>query len=195
MTGVLEMRLAILKIIKDIVQSMQEPCKYFKDAVMWKSEFIGVIGQANDRRHHQLSKILKGQYFRVPYSESDSLIFHDHRDPYATSIDKQAYVWRSFLSSAPTLQVEARAPTFVPGGLYPKMHLFLNIPSNLLDYEFYRKDNLVQLEIARQLPFFDSHQASAEICNLLGLVMGVPPRAVSLIEKLLNLKERKDSSQ
>jgi hypothetical protein len=50
-------------------------------------------------------------------------------------------------------------------------------------------------EIARQLPFFESHQASAEIRNLLGLVTGVTPRAVSLIEKLLNIKERKYSSQ
>jgi hypothetical protein len=41
----------------------KDPCKSFKDAVMWECEFIGVSGQANDRRHHQLSKILKEQYF------------------------------------------------------------------------------------------------------------------------------------
>jgi hypothetical protein len=82
MTVVLETRLAIFKVIEKIVQSRQESCKSFKDAVMWKCEFIGVIGQANDRRHHQLSKILKGQDFFVPYLASDPLIFHDHGDPY-----------------------------------------------------------------------------------------------------------------
>jgi hypothetical protein len=56
----------------------KEPCKSFKDAVMWKCEFIGVSGQANDRRHHQLSKILKGKHLFVPYLASDPLIFHDH---------------------------------------------------------------------------------------------------------------------
>jgi hypothetical protein len=91
--------------------------------------------------------------------------------------------------------VEARALTFVPGGLYPNMHLFWKIPSNLLDDELYLKNTLVEVEIARQLPFYKSHQASAEIHNLLGLVTGVTPRDVSLIEKIFNLKERKYSSQ
>jgi hypothetical protein len=65
-----------------------------------------------------------------------------------------------------------------------------------LDDELYRKNILVEVEIARQqLPFFESYQASAEIRNILGLLMGLTPRAVSLIENLINLKERKDSSQ
>jgi hypothetical protein len=49
MTVVLETILARVKVIAKIVQSRQESCKYFKDAVMWKSEFIGVHGQVNDR--------------------------------------------------------------------------------------------------------------------------------------------------
>jgi hypothetical protein len=75
-----------------------------------KCDFIGMVGQSNDRRHHQLSKILNGQYFFVPYLASDPLIFHDHGDPYNMSINKQAYAW----SSGPNLQVEARALAFVP---------------------------------------------------------------------------------
>jgi hypothetical protein len=63
-----------------------------------------------------------------------------------------------------------------------------------LDDELHRKNTLVEVEISRQLPFFETHQASAEIHNLLGLVMGVTPRTVSLIEKLLNLKEIQGSS-
>jgi hypothetical protein len=51
---------------------------------------------------------------------------------------------------------------------------------------------LVEVEIARQFPFFESRQALAEIRNLLGLVTGVTHRAMSFIEKILNLKERKD---
>jgi hypothetical protein len=111
------------------------------------------------------------------------------------SIDKQANVRCSFPSSGPNLQVEARALTFVPGGPYPKMHLCWKIPSNLLNDELHRKNTLVKLEIARQLPFFESRQVSAEIHNLVGLMKGVATCAVSLIEKLLNLKERKYSSQ
>jgi hypothetical protein len=94
----------------------KEPCKYFKDAVMWKCEFIGVSGQANDRRHHQLYKILKQHDFFVPYLASDPLTFHDHGDPSAMTIDKRANVRRSFLSSGPSLQVEARS-----GGPYVKI--------------------------------------------------------------------------
>jgi hypothetical protein len=138
MTVVLETRLARFKLIEKIVQARQEPCKSYKDEVMWKCEFSGVSGQANDRRHRQLSKILKGQDFCVPYLASDPLSFHDHGDPYDISIDKQANVRCSFLSSEPNLQVEARALTFVPGGPYPKMHLFWKIPSNLLDDELNR---------------------------------------------------------
>jgi hypothetical protein len=97
--------------------------------------------------------------------------------------------------SGPNLQVEARALTFVPGGLYLKVHLLRNIPSNLLEDELHRKNTLVEVEIAREIPFFESRQTSAEIRNQLGLVTGVTPRAVSLIEKFLDLKERKDSRQ
>jgi hypothetical protein len=124
MNVVLETRFARLKIIEKFVQSRQDPCTSFKGAVMWKYKFIGVSGQANDRRHHQLSKILKGHYFCVPYSASDPLILHDHGDPYVMSIDNQAYMWRSFLSSGPNLQVEARALTFVPVGLTPRYIYF-----------------------------------------------------------------------
>jgi hypothetical protein len=59
MIVVLETILARFKVIEKIVQPRQDPCKSFKDAVLWKCEFIGVSGQANDRRHHQLSKIFK----------------------------------------------------------------------------------------------------------------------------------------
>jgi hypothetical protein len=75
------------------------------------------------------------------------------------------------------------------------MHLFWKIPSNLLEDELHRKNTLVKVEIARQLPFFESRQALAEIRNLLGIVTGVTPHGVSLIEKLFNIKERKDASQ
>jgi hypothetical protein len=80
MTVVLETRLARFKVIEKIFQSRKDPCKSFKDAVMWKCEFMGMIGQANDRRHHQLSKILKGTYFCLPYLSSDQLIFYYHGD-------------------------------------------------------------------------------------------------------------------
>jgi hypothetical protein len=102
------------------------------------------------------------------------------------SIDKQANVWRSFLSSGPNLQEEARALAFVPGGPYHKMHFFWEIPSNFLDDKMYCKNTLV--EIARQLPFFESRQASTDIRILLDLVTGVTPRTVSLIWKHFNLK-------
>jgi hypothetical protein len=72
------------------------------------------------------------------------------------------------------------------------MYLFCKIPSNLLDDELHRKNYFVEVEIARPLPFFESHQVSEEIRNLLGLVTGVAHCTVSLIEKLLNLKERKN---
>jgi hypothetical protein len=64
-----------------------------------------------------------------------------------------------------------------------------------LDDELHRKNTLVEVEIARKLPFFESRQTSAEIHNLLNIVTGATPRAVSLIENLLNIKEHKDSSQ
>jgi hypothetical protein len=169
--------------------------KIFQICGRWKCEFIGVSGQTNDRKHHQLSNILKEQDFFLPYLTSDPLIFHDHGDPYDMSINNQSNVQRSFLSSGPNLQVEARALIFVPGGPYPKMHLFWKIPSNLLDDELHRNSTLVKVEIARQLPLFKIGQALSEIRNLLGLVTGMMHRSVSLIEKLLNIKERKDSSQ
>jgi hypothetical protein len=112
---------------------------------MWKCEFIGVSGQENDRRHHQLSKILKGHYLCVPYLASDELIFHDHGDPSALSIDKRVSVWRSFLSRGPNLQVEVRALTFVHGGPHPNMHLFWEIHYNFLDDELHRKNTLVEV--------------------------------------------------
>jgi hypothetical protein len=104
-------------------------------------------------------------------------------------------VQRGFLSSGPNLQTEARALTFVPGDPYHKMNLFWNIPSKFLDDELHCNNTLVEVEIARQLPFLEIRQSSTEIRNLLGIVMGVTHRAVSLIEKLLNLRERKGSSQ
>jgi hypothetical protein len=70
----------------------------------------------------------------------------------------------------------------------------LEDPFNFLDDELHGKNTLVEVEITRQLPFFESHQASAEICSQLGLVTGVTPHAISLLEKLLNVKERKYSS-
>jgi hypothetical protein len=111
---VLETRLARFKVVEKIIQSRKEPCKSFEDAVMWKCEFSGLNGQANDRRHNQLSKILKGQYFFVPYLASDPLIFHYHGNPYVKSINNQANARRSFLSSRPNLQVEARVLAVVP---------------------------------------------------------------------------------
>jgi hypothetical protein len=191
MNVVLETRLARFKLIEKIVQSRQDPCKSFKDAVMWKYEFIGVIGQSNDRRHHQLSKIFKGHDCFVPYLASDPLSFHDYGDPYDMSIDTQASVLRSFLSSGPNLQVEVRAPTFVPGGPYPKMHLFWKIPSNLLDDELQRNNTLVEVEIARQLPFFESRQALAEIRNLLGPLAPCPSLKSFSISKSANIQAKK----
>jgi hypothetical protein len=102
----------------------KEPCKSFKDAVMWMCESIGVSGQANDRRHHQLPKILKGVKLLFPYLASDPLTFHDHGDPSAISIstDNRANVLCSVMTSDPNLQVEVSALTFFPVGPYPMMN-------------------------------------------------------------------------
>jgi hypothetical protein len=83
----------------------KEPSKSFNHAVMWKCEFIGVIGQSNNRIHQQLSKILKGQDFFIPYSVSGSLIFHDHGDPSDMSIDERANVRHSLPALSPFLAV------------------------------------------------------------------------------------------
>jgi hypothetical protein len=158
---------------------------------MWKYEFIGVSGQANDRRHHQLSKILKRQYFFVPFLAIDPVSLHDHRDPYDVSIYKQASMRHNFMSIRPNLQVEVRALTFVPGGPYPKMHLFLKIPSNSLDDELHRKHTLVQVEIVRRLPLFESHQALAEIHNLISPLAPCPSLKSFSISKSAKIQAKK----
>jgi hypothetical protein len=100
---------------------------------MWGCGFIGIRGQAKDWRHNHLSKTLKEKAFFEPYMAMDVLIFGGNGDPSAMSIGKRAKVRRSFLSSGPNLQVQARSLTFVPGGPYTKMQfLVINCIARIL---------------------------------------------------------------
>jgi hypothetical protein len=58
--------------------------------------------------------------------------------------------------------------------------------------EIVRNNSIVEVQIARNLPVFESRQAAAEIRNLLGNVSGVSSRVANLIRKLLNPNLRQD---
>jgi hypothetical protein len=58
--------------------------------------------------------------------------------------------------------------------------------------EIVRNNSIVEVQIARNLPVFESRQGAAEIRNLLGNVSGVSSRAANLIRKLLNPNLRRD---
>jgi hypothetical protein len=52
--------------------------------------------------------------------------------------------------------------------------------------EIVRNNKIVEVQVARNLPVFESRQAAAGIRNLLGNVSGVSTWAATLVLKLLN---------
>jgi hypothetical protein len=120
------------------------------------------------------------------------VMFRGHGTPSTLTADGRAKVRHRFLKTAPHLQVDARGLSFVPGGPYPKILFFWKVPQDMSTEEIVRNNSIVEVQIARNLPVFESRQAAAEIRNLLGNVSGVSSRAANLIHKLLNPNLRQD---
>jgi hypothetical protein len=164
----------------------KEPCKSIDDKRTFECNFIGVSGCAKDPRHHQLSKILSSREYFDPMMLDEYVMFRGHGTPSTLTPDGPAKVRRSFLKTAPHLQVDARGLSFVPGGPYPKILFFWKVPQDMYTEEIVQNNSIVEVQIARNLPVFESRHAAAEIHNLLGNVSGVSSRASNLIRKLLN---------
>jgi hypothetical protein len=143
-------------------------------------------GRAKDPRHHQLSTILNLREYFDPMMLDEYVMFRGHGTPSTLTSDGRAKEWRSFLKNAPNLQVDARCFSFVPGGPYPKMLFFWKVPQDMSTEEIVRNNSIVEVQIADNLPVFESRKAAPEIRNLLGNVSGVSSRAANLIRKLLN---------
>jgi hypothetical protein len=166
----------------------KEPCKSIDDTRTFECNFIGVSGSAKDPRHHQLSNILNLWEYFDPMMLDEYVMFRGHGTPSTLTSDGRAKVRRSFLKTVPHLQVDARGLSFFPGGPggpYPKMLFFWKVPQDMSTEEIVRNNSIVKVQIARNLPVFESRQADAEIRNLLGNVSGVSSRAANLIRKLL----------
>jgi hypothetical protein len=102
----------------------KEPCKSIDDTITFECNFIGVSDRAKDPRHHQLSKILSLWEYFDQMMLDEYVMFRGHGTPSNLTADGRAKVRRSFLKTAPHLQVDARGLSFVPGGPYPKNLFF-----------------------------------------------------------------------
>jgi hypothetical protein len=164
----------------------KEPCKSIDDTRIFECTFIGVSGRAKYLRHHQLSKILSLREYFDPMMLDEYLMFRGHGTPSTLTEDGRDKVWRSFLKTAPHLQVDSRGLSFFPGGPYPKILFFWKVPQDMSTEEIVQNNSIVEVQIARNFPLFESRQAAAEIRNLLGNVSVMSSRAANLIRKLLN---------
>jgi hypothetical protein len=167
----------------------KEPCISIDDTRTFECNFIGVSGRAKDPRHRQLSKILSLREYFDPMMLDEYVVFRGHVTPSTLTADGRTKVRRSF---PPHVQVDARDLSFVPGGPYPKILFFWKVPQYMSMEQIVRNNSIVEAQIARNLPVFESGQAAAEICNLLGNVSGVSSWASNLIHKLLNPNLRQD---
>jgi hypothetical protein len=139
----------------------KEPGKSIDDTTTFECNFIGVSGRAKDPRHHQLSKILNLREYFDPMMLDEYVMFCGHGTPSTLTADICAKVRRRFLKTAPHLQVDAIGLFFVPGGPYQKILFFWKVPQDMSTEEIVLNNSIVEVQIARNLPVFESLQAAA----------------------------------